>query len=416
MSGRKYLGLCAIVKDEHLFLEEFVAYHYSIGFEKLVIYDNESAVPVKDTLRRYVEHGAVEVFPIKGQSMQMPCYAHCLETFRDKVAFLAFLDADEFVVLKKHADARLLVFDYEKHPGLAMHWVTYGSSGRLTRPAGLVLDTYTEMLAGDVPNNLHVKCIVKTAQVAAVRDPHQFVFREPGQCCVDERGMPVTSALSPFCAGVVQVNHYAFKSQEDFEAKMARGRADVATLGGGRSLDQFYAQAVAPVAHNPALSGYASARLKNAIRSGRLFREVPECPVCLACQTPGDDEALAREVRRLVEKSRTATALVSLVARRAAGDGGWAATRLTALCCAALGMFERALDLCRELMVREPSVRSHFLHFQVLLAMGDRDGARSVGCYVRYACELFGADSIPQYAELRAMDAREGLGVWPREA
>ncbi|NDY56449.1 glycosyltransferase family 2 protein [Desulfovibrio sulfodismutans] len=412
MSGRNYLGLCAIVKDEHLFLEEFVAYHQAIGFETFILYDNESAIPVAHTLRAQVERGLVRVVPVRGESMQMPCYTHCLETFRDQAAFLAFLDADEFMVLKKHADARLCVLDYEKHPGLAMHWVTYGSSGHLGRPGGLVLDTYTQALAGNVQNNHHVKCIVNTALAVAARDPHQFVFREPGMCCVDERGMPVTSALSPFCADVVQVNHYSFKSQEDYEAKMNRGRADVAALCGARTLDQFYAQAAAPIVSAPVLSRRMAARIKRAVDTGTPFCGIETDAACLAA---ADEAVLSRAAGRLLAEKKAAAAAVSLLARRCAGDGAWTTTGLLALACATLGMRERAVDLCRELLVREPSTRSHFLHFQVLLVLGDRAAAAAVGRYVKYACELFGAEASPQYAELRAMDAREGLGVWTRE-
>lgn len=412
MSGRHYLGLCAIVKDEHLFLEEFVAYHHAVGFETFVIYDNESAVPVTATLRPWVERGLVRVVPVRGKSMQMACYAHCLETFRDRAAFMAFLDADEFVVPVRHGDARLLVLDYEQHPGLAMHWATYGSSGRLGRPRGLVLENYPRRLPRDLPTNQHVKCIVKTALAVAARDPHHFVFREPGMCCVDERGMPVTGALSPYCADVVRVNHYAFKSQEDYEAKMARGRADVAELGGMRTLEQFFAQAALPDEAAPVLGRRMAARLKRALDAGAPFQETPPDAAVLAAP---DEATLSREAARLLAGKKAAAAAVSLVARREAGHGGFAVTAHLALACAMLGMREKALALSRELLRQEPSVRAQFAHFQVLVALGERQAATDVGRHIKYACELFGTADAPQYAWLREMDRREGLSVWRGE-
>jgi hypothetical protein len=155
-----------------------------------------------------------------------------------------------------------------------------------------------------------------------------------------------------------------------------------------------------------------AARIKRAVDTGEPFREIETDAACLAA---GGDAALSFAVGRLLAENKAGRAAVSLLARRCAGDGGWTTTGLLALACATLGMRERAVDLCRELLVDEPSVRSHFLHFQVLLALRDREAAVAVGRYVKYACELFGTAEAPQYAKLREIDAREGLGVWPRE-
>lgn len=133
MEFRHYAAVCAIVRDEHLYLREFVAYHYALGFEKFVIYDNERTVDVRKTFKEHVARGTVGVYPVAGRSMQMPSYTQCLAELRGLVRRVAFLDADEFLVLKRHRDVRLLLAEHEQHAGLAAHWVAYGSSGHLRR-------------------------------------------------------------------------------------------------------------------------------------------------------------------------------------------------------------------------------------------------------------------------------------------
>ena len=44
----RYLALCCIVKDENMFLKEWLAYHALLGVEHFYIYDNMSAVPVRE--------------------------------------------------------------------------------------------------------------------------------------------------------------------------------------------------------------------------------------------------------------------------------------------------------------------------------------------------------------------------------
>ena len=41
----QYLGLCAIIKDEDLFLDEWIAYHMHLGVTAFYLYDNASRVP-----------------------------------------------------------------------------------------------------------------------------------------------------------------------------------------------------------------------------------------------------------------------------------------------------------------------------------------------------------------------------------
>ena len=56
-SEKKYqyeVAICCIVRDEE-YLPEWIDYHILIGVTQFYIYDNESAVPVSDILKAYIE-------------------------------------------------------------------------------------------------------------------------------------------------------------------------------------------------------------------------------------------------------------------------------------------------------------------------------------------------------------------------
>ena len=71
--------ICAILKDETPYLEEWIKHHLAIGVEHFVLYDNNSAIPIRETLKTYIRTGDVEVIecPIV-ESPQLKAYNHCL--------------------------------------------------------------------------------------------------------------------------------------------------------------------------------------------------------------------------------------------------------------------------------------------------------------------------------------------------
>lgn len=237
-SPRHYLGLCGIAKDETPNLREWVAYHHAAGFERIFIYDNGSAVPVRDTLADMCESGIVETLSIQGPNMQLVAYNHCLQNYGHEFVWLAFFDLDEFLLLENENDARIFCAGYEEYPGISLNWCKFSSSGHLKRPPGLVIENYLESLGDDTS----VKCIVRPEAVVMPLSPHHFVFKN-GEFAVLPDKTEIDAGYAPPVTSLAWINHYQYRSQQDFEEKVARGYAMPHTL----DMSGFYKQAVLPV-------------------------------------------------------------------------------------------------------------------------------------------------------------------------
>ncbi|GFK93350.1 hypothetical protein NNJEOMEG_01182 [Fundidesulfovibrio magnetotacticus] len=235
----RYAEICAIAKDEEHTLADWVDYHLCVGFERVTVFDNNSAVPVERLLRGHVEHGLVRVIPFPAaKNQQLSAYFSYLKQFAGQARWTAFLDVDEYLVPKRVDDVRDLLQDYEDRAGLAAHWVMFGSDGHLSRPRESVPSAYRRALH----RSETVKSIVDTSQVTHPRSPHHFGYA-PGRCCVNEHGIPVDGPFSYHTAEILQVNHYYFQSQQDFCAKMERGFATPVEGREGYSLEEFFRQA-----------------------------------------------------------------------------------------------------------------------------------------------------------------------------
>ena len=172
----------------------------------------------------YVQH-----FSHPSNRTQLYVYDYCIEHFRHQHTWIAFIDIDEFLILRDAAAGTSLpafLRQYEGYGGLAVHWRVFGSSGHVVRPEGSLLGSFHRCLPADQEHNQHVKTIANTRHVVHVGlDPHHFVYQPP-YTAVNELGLPVLGARGVHpTTDRIALHHYALKSLQEYEAKMARGSA-----------------------------------------------------------------------------------------------------------------------------------------------------------------------------------------------
>lgn len=223
---KKYtLSICAIVKDENVYLPEWIAYHLAAGVEHFYIYDNGSKVPIATTLAHEVSAGVVTVIPYPGRCLQMVSYNDCMKRFAGESRWIAIVDADEFIVPKGTDDLRPMLVDYQDFGSLAINWQVFGSSGFDTRPPGLQLENFLKRAPRTWDSHRHVKCIVQPEKVSRWTNPH-FCVHVAGAESVNEQKAIRTGAFQPVTVEKFQVNHYYFRSRQEYREKNARGVAD----------------------------------------------------------------------------------------------------------------------------------------------------------------------------------------------
>lgn len=221
-----HIIICAILKDETPYLTEWIEHHLEIGIEHFVLYDNNSAIPARQTLDSYVKKGIVEVLDCRiTNAPQLKAYMHCLYRMHDHTDWIAYIDIDEFIILKKHHDIRRFLENYKNFAGICLNWVIYTANNHLSKPEGPVMQNYTEFTSADFPPNRHVKTIVQPKCVNIIDNPHYPQYNE-GRYAVNERYTYVSHACSEFSNELAQINHYFTKSFEEWLCKIGRGEAD----------------------------------------------------------------------------------------------------------------------------------------------------------------------------------------------
>ena len=234
-----YTSIVLIAKDEERYIREWLEYHRMVGIDHFYIYDNESQPSFKRILEKYIDSGLVTYIDYPGKLMQMNAYNHALKHFKFETEYMAFIDADEFLVPVKfktipeeidfiisHYSKRKFKVDWEPG-GIAVNWRWYGSSYHREKQEGLLIENYIYRAEDDYDQNAHVKTICNPRLAIAFEGhPHSCTYQK-GYFNISEMGSYVPGAFfyDSSCSHL-RINHYHMKSEEEFIEKWHRGWPD----------------------------------------------------------------------------------------------------------------------------------------------------------------------------------------------
>lgn len=290
-----YLAACAMYRNEANSLAEWIEFHRLVGVERFFLYDNDSDDGHREVLQPYVDEGIAVVHEWPGRAptnqeiaaLHASSYDHCLSTHGAEARWIAFIDTDEFLFSPTGRPLSEVLADYERWPAVVANWAAFGTSGHVTRPAGLVLENYHIRLDGKsaVLRRTGIvgradqvfKSIVDPAAVTRSLGSHACEYRQG--TAVDENGYPVSSRAimtkSPSSARL-RINHYFARSEADLRAKHERRTAsrhqDVPPLPSSDELHQAHTAGVRDetiLAHLPALRAALRRRAKGKLSSSR---------------------------------------------------------------------------------------------------------------------------------------------------
>jgi len=124
---------CAIMKGERPYILEWVAYYRILGFDRIVIYSNDSSDDSDQILAKLASLGVIRyvAWPSGARaSPQLDAYADAVA--RCDTDWILFVDADEFLLLHEHRSVSEFLAAFPPDvSGIAVNWRL---SGRAALP------------------------------------------------------------------------------------------------------------------------------------------------------------------------------------------------------------------------------------------------------------------------------------------
>lgn len=223
------IALCAIVRNEIRGLVEWLAHHKALGFSDVLIYDNDSTDGTTDVLQALDDAGELVHLPWPhrmGARPQRLAYEHARR--HSDADWIAFFDADEFLVLNRDATIADFLGRFGPEVGaVAVNWIVFGSGGQAKYRAAPVVERFTDALPAEARQNRSVKAIGRRDRLSGTGIHRvslgggRYVMPSGAEAVFDG----LTASITPDVT-VAALHHYAVKSLEEFQEKRARGHAN----------------------------------------------------------------------------------------------------------------------------------------------------------------------------------------------
>lgn len=166
------ISICAICKQENLYLRDWVEYYYKMGIKNIILYDNNdiNGEYPQNVIGDYISNGFVIYKNARGKyRYQVEAYTQCYKEYKTEYDWIGFLDIDEYWYLRPDITFDEF-FSEERLPsaiGLFINWLNYGDNDKLHYENKPVQERFPnpttpiDFISSDVTTNSVCKLFVK---------------------------------------------------------------------------------------------------------------------------------------------------------------------------------------------------------------------------------------------------------------
>ena len=225
------LGIAAIFKNEKPYIIEWLAFHRLVGFTQFFIADNISDDGSSELLADLDRAGLItriEYPTTDGKGPQVPAYNSLIKQYGSNVDWLAFVDADEFILPEEGKALKDILAPLTKDNtvgAVGVNWATFGSSGQKSFDPELVTKRFTTRAGRQQGVNKHIKTIIKPGCCERMINPHKallssghYVYPDGSAMVFDQNNKHGMSER--VCWKGLRINHYVIKSYEEFKTAL----------------------------------------------------------------------------------------------------------------------------------------------------------------------------------------------------
>lgn len=236
---------CLIAKNQNQYLDEWIQYYYQLGFDEIIIYENNCKIKLK------YQYPCVSIIQwnFQKKQQQQNAYIHCMREVGPYVDFIAFFDADEFLYIKDGVSLQEFLREYSDCFGIAINWRLFGNNG-LTKVQNNNYQVLTRFTKCGKDLKEEVKLILNCQLIRQLSDFNKVVFHSSHYINFPVSLTDKSYHIGPLNKNIqnsdqytAQVYHYPLKTMEEFLMfKQNRGRADIIVQDDSYKTEQYWNQ------------------------------------------------------------------------------------------------------------------------------------------------------------------------------
>ncbi|MCI9658926.1 MAG: glycosyltransferase family 92 protein [Lachnospiraceae bacterium] len=232
-SKKKFdVSICAIFKNESVYLKEWIEYHKIIGIQHFYMYNNHSSDDFQSIIRPYIDSGEITLIDWPYEQGQMSAYRDCIKKFKKESQWIGFIDIDEFIVPIDYDNLYDFLKKYEKNRGsVLIYWKLFGSSGKIDRDTSRLV-TEDFILCWRKHTNIG-KCFFNTSYDFIPDYSKNDMIHHKMWTGYRGKALPPINCFGKVCIDglnigqgdhfPIQINHYFTKSVAEYDNKKRKG-------------------------------------------------------------------------------------------------------------------------------------------------------------------------------------------------
>lgn len=223
-------------------IAEWVAHHLLLGFNKIVVFDHLSKVPINELIGTDF-NGKLQVIRVEGSgNIKIDLINRAVDiASTNNYSWMLYLDSDEFLYLRnKNVKEYLDIF--KNADAIGINWLLFGTSGFKKQPKGLLTENFVR---SQLMLNSHIKSFVRPSCVANVINPHYYVINDNSRY-YSGNGLPIKMGpfsvqLQPFTKSPCYIAHYYTQSEEEHMRRKSR-QLDDGTVNKNKMFEDVHKQ------------------------------------------------------------------------------------------------------------------------------------------------------------------------------
>ena len=246
------------VRNESLWLIEWIAYYRALGVEYFLIYTNDNTDYSTELFTHLAKLPYMEIRQNSVTDNESPQRTAFRQAFPRIMAlnpdWVMCIDPDEYLHLKDRATLPDFLESFEQCDAVAINWRFFGSAGLKTREPGFTIERFLRCSPRDFYLNRQFKTIFRPGNKITGFGPHRPWFKKdvldnvryvfPDEVILDESYRlgrdPILddSAHTDFTRA--QLNHYAIRSLAEYTVKQWRGNGNKPNQEKGHFSHTYY--------------------------------------------------------------------------------------------------------------------------------------------------------------------------------
>lgn len=138
--------ICAIIKDEQQYLEEWIIHNLNIGFYDIHLYEDFGSTSHKDITDKYENvhlHQYKEVqYTSETGTHQYNLFQWFVMQYKEQYDWCAYIDIDEYIEFDDGYNLDMLCNEFKCYSSVYLCWKMYGANGHIKKPDGDVQENY----------------------------------------------------------------------------------------------------------------------------------------------------------------------------------------------------------------------------------------------------------------------------------